>query len=168
MIFHLSAALAKHLKVELTFAKDKIAQPGRVDSWSADLFTSRRHGKFIFVMHDASMWPILMPLKACRTYEEFLASLLRIIQQAYLSHGVSFDVANQNIIVTKRSNRSFIGYMNDAKFHLEVMAGENRNAPPDWPLILSDIARLPFNAKGVYFTPATKFSDIVKPPVDSP
>jgi hypothetical protein len=162
MILHLSAALAKRLKIQLTFAKEKILQTGRADSWSADLFISRKHGKFIFVMHDASMWPILMPLKACPTYEAFLASLLRIIQQAYLSHGVSFDVANQNIIVTKRSNRSFIGYMNDAKFHLDVMACQNRDAPPDWPSILCDIARLPFNAKGVYFTPARKFSEMAK------
>lgn len=52
MILHLSKALAKRLKCDLSFKDSKVAQTGREDSWSADIFRIPRAGAHALIMHD--------------------------------------------------------------------------------------------------------------------
>jgi hypothetical protein len=76
MILHLSRSLAERLRCPLSFPETKVTQSGRMDSWSADLLRLRGFGSQTLVMHDASLWPIIVPLDGCKSYETFLPTLL--------------------------------------------------------------------------------------------
>ena len=91
MILHLSHALAKRLRCDLSLKDQKVAQPGRMDSWSAGLFQARSAGSHALVMHDSSLWPILLPLQSTKRYEDFLHDLLLHIEASYLAVGGHFD-----------------------------------------------------------------------------
>ncbi|MEX1111642.1 MAG: hypothetical protein WEB31_07560 [Chthoniobacterales bacterium] len=146
MILHLSQAVAKRLKCNLSFNKDRVAQTGREDSWSADIFRIKRGGTHALVMHDASLWPFVIDLSDCRTYETFLKALLINIEMSYALIGRDFDGANVTVIATKRSNRSIIGSMNNAIFLLTARIGNSLAAGGriDWAEIQADLSRTPF------------------------
>jgi hypothetical protein len=153
MILHLSQALAKRLKCSLSYQDNKIAQPGRPDAWSADLFRVPRAGTHALVMHDASLWPIIIPLQECRTYHTFLQALLIHIEMSYAAVGREFDGANVTVVATKRSNRSIIGSMNNAIYLVTsrveyVMAsGEAIN----WADIQANLSQTPFMSLEGFF-----------------
>ena len=146
MILHLSQSLAKRLKCSLSYQESKIAQPGNPDAWSADLFRVPRAGTHALVMHDASLWPIIIPLHECRTYHAFLKALLIHIELSYALAGREFDGANVTVMATKRSNRSIIGSMNSAIYLVTsrvegaLAAGEEIN----WSEIQADLSQTPF------------------------
>ena len=153
MILHLSQALAKRLKCNLSFKHARVTQPGREDSWSADMFRIPRAGTHALIMHDASLWPIIIDLKDCRTYEAFLKALLIHIEMSYVIVGRNFDGANITVVATKRSNRSIIGSMNNA-IHLvlcrvddAIAAGE----PINWPDIQAGLGQTPFMSLDGHF-----------------
>ena len=148
MILHLSRKLADRLKCKLTLKDEKIVQSRRMDSWSADLLALPRIGSFALVMHDASLWPILVPMQPRMSYETFLSALLLHIAASYAAFGASFDYSNQTVLVTKRSNRGIIGSMNEAllmiKYEAESMQREQ--CAVDWPAIVAHVAHTPFSA----------------------
>ena len=162
MILHLSHALAKRLKCKLSFAGDKISQTRRVGSWSADILQVPCTGSCILVMHDASLWPIILPLAGCKRYEDFLQALLLHIEASYLSVGGRFDRSNLTVIATKRSNRSVIGSMNEAKFLLGHHVGGMMDASGevDWAAARDQLAQTPFTAVEGHF-PDKRFAMLV-------
>ena len=153
MILHLSQALAKRLKCSLSYQESKIAQPGRPDAWSADLFRVPRAGAHALVMHDASLWPIIIPLQECPTYHTFLKALLIHIELSYAFVGREFDGADVTVVATKRCNRSIIGSMNNAIYLVTsrvegaMTAGEEIN----WSDIQSDLSQTPFMSLEGFF-----------------
>jgi len=148
MILHLSRKLARKLRCELSFEGDKVAQTGRMDSWSADLLTLPKAGSFALVMHDASLWPIVVPLLPRMSYEVFLGALLLHIAASYAAFGANFDYANQTVVVTKRTNRRIIGSMNEAmlmvRYHAQRMFLEQ--GAVDWATIRADLSKTPFSS----------------------
>ncbi len=162
MILHLSRSLAERLRCELSFRDAEVVQTGRMDSWSADLFRLRGFGSQALVMHDASLWPIVIPLGGCKGYEDFLQTLLFHVQASYLAVGGHFDRTNLTIVATKRSNRSIIGSMNEAKRLLahDVVAMKNNFGEVDWIAVSRQLAETPFFAvKG--HLPAKRFAELV-------
>jgi len=162
MILHLSRKLADRLHCKLTLQDKKIVQSGRMDSWSADLLSLPRIGSFALVMHDASLWPILVPMQPRMSYETFLSALLFHIAASYAAFGASFDYANQTVLVTKRSNRRVIGSMNEAllmiKYEAEAMHREQ--GAVDWPALVANIAHTPFSAVEGHF-PDRQFAKLL-------
>ena len=162
MILHLSRKLADRLHCKLTFEREKVAQSGRMDSWSADLLSLPRIGSFALVMHDASLWPILVPLQPRLSYEPFLSALLLHIAASYAAFGASFDYSNQTVLVTKRSNRRLIGSMNDAMFFVKNQAEsmQREQGAVDWPAIVAHVARTPFSSVEGHF-PDRRFAELL-------
>jgi hypothetical protein len=159
MILHLSAALAKKLRVPLSFPNMPVLQTGRSDSWSADILKVRGRERMVLVMHDASQWPLLIPIEGCGTYEEFLQLLMVVMAGNYLAFDKPFDHANQEIILTRRTNRTLIGYMNDAKRCAELKAIihiQDRGAI-NWSDITASLSKTPYNSKTGFFIPRDKF-----------
>jgi hypothetical protein len=161
MILHLSAALAKKLRAPLSFSNMPVLQTGRADSWSADILKVQGRARMVLVMHDASQWPLLIPIEGCGTYEEFLQLLIIFMAGSYLAFDKPFDHENQEIIVTRRTNRTLIGYMNDAKrcsgltaiMHLESRGSIN------WSEITDSLMNTPYSSKNGFFMPRDKFPD---------
>lgn len=166
MILHLSQALAKRLKCELSFKESKVAQPGREDSWSADIFRIPRAGTHALVMHDASLWPIIMDLRHCKTYDAFLEHLLLHIEASYMMVNGDFDGANITVVATKRSNRSIIGSMNNAIYLIESYVEEAKtdNNEIDWLEVQSHLANTPFMSLAEHL-PAQAFIKLVGRPL---
>lgn len=162
MILHLSRKLADRLRCKLTLNDEKIVQSGRMDSWSADLLSLPRIGSFALVMHDASLWPILVPMQPRMSYETFLSALLLHIAASYAAFGARFDYGNQTILVTKRSNRRLIGSMNDAMFFMkhEAASMQREHGAVDWPAIVARVARTPFSSVEGSF-PDMRFEDLL-------
>jgi hypothetical protein len=162
MILHLSQALAKRLKCRLSLTDAKINQTGRVDSWSADIFRIPRLGTHALIMHDASLWPIILPLPGSKSYEDFLQALLFHIEASYFSVGGYFDRSNLTVIATKRSNRSIIGSMNEARFLLGHYVGARMNdsGEVDWAAARDQLAQTPFTAVEGHF-PDKRFAQLV-------
>ena len=162
MILHLSRKLADRLHCKLTLQDKKIVQSGRMDSWSADLLSLPRIGSFALVMHDASLWPILVPLQPRMSYETFLSALLFHIAASYAAFGASFDYANQTVLVTKRSNRRIIGSMNDAMFFMknEAQSMQREQGSVDWPSIVARVACTPFSSVEGHF-PDKRFAELL-------
>jgi len=159
MILHLSAALAKRLGVKLSFADKPVQQPGRTDAWSADILKVDGKERMVLVMHDASQWPILIPIEGCRTYEEFVGLLMILLAGNYQAFDKPFDHENQEIILTRRTNRTLIGYMNDAKRCAEwkaLMHLQNRQSI-NWSEITDSLITTPYNSKDGFFIPRDKF-----------
>jgi hypothetical protein len=146
MILHLSLALAKRLKCDLSFKKDRVAQAGREDSWSADMFRIKRGGTHALIMHDASLWPFIIDLRDCRTYEAFLKAVLINIEMSYALVAREFDGANVTVVTTKRSNRSIIGSMNNAIYLVTARVEDALAAGEliDWAEIQADLSHTPF------------------------
>jgi hypothetical protein len=162
MILHFSRSLAKRLRCQLSFAGTAVEQPGCMDSWSADLFRLRGIGSHALVMHDASLWPIILPLEGCKRYEDFLALLLYHVEASYLATGGQFDRGNLTVVTTRRSNRRIIGSMNEAKrllAHL-VSAMFERSGDVDWSAARHQLAQTPFFAVEGLF-PAKRFAQLV-------
>lgn len=159
MILHFSAALAKRLRVKLSFPDKPVLQPGRKDAWSADILKVDGKERMVLLMHDASQWPILVPIAGCKSYEEFIGLLLLMVAGNYRAFNEPFDHENQEIILTRRTNRTLIGYMNDAKRCAELKAlmhlqnGEAIN----WSEITDSLISTPYNSKDGFFTPRDKF-----------
>ena len=159
MILHLSAALAKKLRVPLSFANMPVLQTGRTDSWSADILKIKGRARMVLVMHDASQWPLLIPIEGCGTYEEFIQLLMVVMAGNYLAFDKPFDHANQEIIVTRRTNRTLIGYMNDAKrcAELRALMDLKERGSINWSEITDSLAKTPYNSKSGFFIPRDKF-----------
>ena len=162
MILHLSRKLADRLQCKLSFERENVTQAGRIDSWSADLFSPPGHGCFGFIMHDASLFPILVPLRAKTNYEAFLGDLLQHIECAYGNVGAEFDTANQTVLLTKRSNRSIIGSMNEAIWRLgfEATMAADMKRRIDWSKTVEYIGTMPFSAVKGHF-PDKRFAELV-------
>jgi len=162
MILHLSLKLANRLDCKLTLKDAKIVQSGRMDSWSADLLSLSRAGSFALVMHDASLWPILVPMQPRMSYDTFLSALLLHIAASYAAFGASFDYSNQTVLVTKRSNRRIIGSMNEAMFLMKHQAQsmQMEDGLVDWPAIVASVSRTPFSSVEGHF-PDKRFAELV-------
>jgi hypothetical protein len=166
MILHLSQGLAKRLKCTLSFKDSKVAQTGREDSWSADLFRIPRLGTHALVMHDASLWPLIIDLHSHTTYESFLQRLLLHIEASYMMVNGDFDGANISVVATKRSNRSIIGSMNNAIYLIEsyVEQAMAEDGEIDWLAVQSHLANTPFMSLPDHF-PAKAFINTVGRPL---
>lgn len=115
MIIRPSAQLAKRLKCEITEAPSLPEHQRHLSSWSGDLFAFRGVGSHALMMHDATLFTFLVPLEGIRSFEPFVVRFLDRVAAIWSSLGASFDPQNQNVVALKRSNRSLIGTMNEAK-----------------------------------------------------
>ena len=162
MILHLSRKLADRLKCKLTLKDEKIVQSRRMDSWSADFLSLPNIGKVALVMHDASLWPIIVPMQPRMSYEAFLSVLLLHISASYAAFDAHFDFSNQTVLVTKRSNRRVIGSMNEAllMIRFEAEAMHRDQGAVDWPALVANIAHTPFSAVEGHF-PDRQFAKLL-------
>lgn len=159
MVLHFSSALAKKLRVHLSFKNRPISQMGREDSWSADIIKVNGKESMVLVMHDASQWPILIPIEGCRTYEKFITLLMIMLGGNCRACNKPFDHENQQILLTRRTNRTLIGYMNDAKrcASFTAEAQLEANGTINWSQIIHSLANTPYRSKDGFFTPHDKF-----------
>lgn len=162
MILHLSAALAKKLRIPLSFSDMPVLQTGRADSWSADILKVKGRVRMVIVMHDASQWPLLIPIKSCGTYEKFIGVLLVSMAGSYQAIDEPFDHENQEIIITRRTNRSLIGYMNDAKRCADAMATMQLGSEGTihWGKITHSLEGTPYHSKDGFIIPRNKFRNL--------
>jgi hypothetical protein len=100
--------------------------------------------------------------RPCKRYEDFLQTLLFHIEASYLSVGGRFDRSNLTVIATKRSNRSIIGSMNEAKCLLGYYVGGKMDdsGDVDWAAARDELAQTPFTAVQGHF-PDKRFEQLV-------
>lgn len=105
------------------------------------------------MMHDATLFTILVPLDGVRSFEPFVTRFLTRVATAWSSFGASFDSQNQNIMVLKRSNRSLIGSMNEAKWLLEgdVIHHLESTGQVDWIEAERQMNNVPYSALEEHF-----------------
>ena len=147
VIIRPSALLAKRLKCNITESPTLPDQQRDMSSWSGDLFTFRGVGSHALMMHDATLFMFLVPLEGIRSFEPFVIRFQDRVAAIWSSVGASFDSQNQNVVALKRSNRSLIGTMNEAKWLLEgdvIQALENFRAV-DWAVVEHQMNEVPYS-----------------------
>ena len=97
--------------------------------------------------HDATLFTFLVPLEGIRSFEPFVTQFLERVAAIWSSFGASFDPQNQNVVALKRSNRSLIGSMNDAKWLLENVMIQSRESgdPVNWAEIEHHMNEVPYS-----------------------
>ena len=133
LIIHASRDFAKRYKCEMSLPGEKVAQTGRPDSWSAHFIRIGRK-PLALMMHDATLWTIIIPATGVTTLPKFLGIFLDRVAGIWASYGATFDPANQQVLFFPRSNRSAIGSMNDAvsMMHFAERLAAEEKKPPDW------------------------------------
>jgi hypothetical protein len=147
MIIHCSKDFTKRYKCRLSAFEGGAAQSGKMTSWSAHFF--RIHSTpLVLLMHDASLWPILIEVKGVTKLEDLLPLFLERVMDLFRAHEHVFDEKNQAIIFLPRSNRSLIGSMNDAIKTLEFHSQDirSRGEVVNWLGFEAYITKTPFSA----------------------
>lgn len=147
IVIHASREFAKRYRCQLSLPGEKVAQTGRLDSWSAHFVRVGRI-PLVVMMNDATLWAILIPATGLTTLEKLLPVFLTRVAEAWAAHGAAFDPLNQSVAFFPRSNRSLIGSMNDAIFHIrceEEMARDGGRSM-DWTQMEARLNRMPYGA----------------------
>ena len=102
------------------------------------------------VMNDASLSTIIVPLKGCKKFEDFLLLFLGIASSFLEQRGKAFDPFNQSVVVVKRSDRSLIGTMNEAKFLMQVYVSGDLDSigTIDWERLEQRLNDVPYSRIG--------------------
>lgn len=164
LFIHVSREFAKRYRCQLSFVGEKVAQAGRLDSWSAHFVRIGRN-PLVVMMNDATLWAVLIPATGVTTLEKLLSVFLGRIAEVWKAHGAAFDPLNQQFIFLSRSNRSLIGSMNEAIFQVrceEEMAREG-NRPVDWTEMETRLNRMPYGAMK-YAYPREMLAAALAPP----
>ena len=163
-IIYASAFFVKRLKCTVSLSSDKLTQTRTMEGWSGDILKVACAGEAAVMMHDASLAVIIVPLKGVRRFEEFLLSFLRSEAELWKTLGATFDEANQNVLVLRRSNRSLIGSLNNAKQFIEftVVDQLDDSKPIDWNEAQRFINQTPFAVIGYEF-PLKKLEHLLRP-----
>ena len=148
LILRPSVKLAQRLKCRITESPHLPKQQRDSDSWSGDLFARRGAGSHALMMHDATLFSVLVPLDNIRSFEPFVIRFLARVAQTWKRFGSSLDPTNQNLVVMKRTNRSIIGSMNEAKWLLEgdVIQSLEKHGSVDWTDIERQMNEVPYSA----------------------
>lgn len=147
LLLHVSRDFAKRYRCQLSLAGEKVVQKGRLDSWSGH-FVRVGRVPLVVLMNDATLWSILIPATGLTTQEQLLPVFLERVAEVWRAHGAEFDPLNQQLAFFSRSNRSLIGSMNEAIFHIrcqEEMAREGKR-PVDWTEMETRLNRMPYGA----------------------
>lgn len=147
IIIHASHAFAKRYRCPLSLPGEKVAQPGRLDAWSAHFVRIGRK-PVVMMMNDASFWSIILPATGLTTLEKLLPVFFDRVAEVWSANGVDFDAANQSVLFFLRSNRSLIGSMNDAIRMIRFADEHARDAGEemDWPNMENDLNGMPYGA----------------------
>lgn len=99
-------------------------------------------------MHDATLWPIILPAKAAPHLASLLPQFLTRVNHVWREHGAEFDSHNQSILFLKRTDRALIGSMTEAVKHLQWIAELDRHEKkkPDWNAYEEVIQKMIFGA----------------------
>lgn len=119
MIINVSASFVKRLHCPVSFADRRPIHLGWLDSWSADIFRSDA-GQCALMMNDTSLSMVAVPLKDIRTFEQFLPVFLHRAARIFKEAGGTLDPASQTVMILRRSDRSLIGTMNEAREHARI------------------------------------------------
>jgi len=97
--------------------------------------------------HDATLFTFLVPLEGIRSFEPFVTQFLERVAAIWSSFGASFDPQNQNVVALKRSNRSLIGSMNEAKWLMEgvVIQSLESVGSVDWAVVEHQMNAVPYS-----------------------
>lgn len=76
-------------------------------------------GEFTILMNDASLSTLIFQINGIKSFDQLLPVVLDKISALFAPHGKSFDVENQSLLFLKRSDRSLIGTLNEAKYQAE-------------------------------------------------
>jgi hypothetical protein len=133
MIIFVSNDFAKRYQCPITQVAAPVQQARRADSWSVHVFKDRSTSYVLF-MHDATLWPVIFPVKAAPKLARLLPLFLERVQKVWREHGAEFDSQNQSILFLKRTDRVLIGSMTEAVKHVQWIAELDRyeNKPADW------------------------------------
>ncbi|MFV1995940.1 MAG: hypothetical protein ACC661_10940 [Verrucomicrobiales bacterium] len=147
IIIHASRNFAKRYQCELSLPGEKVAQTGRLDSWSAHFIRIGRK-PVVMIMNDATLWSIIVPATGVTTLAKLLSIFLKRVEEVWAAHGVAFDPSNQNVVFFPRSNRSLIGSMNDAvsQMHYRERMAREESRPMDWGAMETDLNEMPYGA----------------------
>ena len=160
---HASREFAKRYRCQLSLSGEKVVQAGRLDSWSAHFVRIGRN-PLVVMMNDASLWAILIPATGLTTLEKLLPVFLERVSGVWGAHGVAFDSMNQSLAFFPRSNRSLIGSMNEAIFHIrceEEMARDG-GRPMDWTKMEHRLNRMPYGSMNYQF-PTERLAALLHP-----
>ncbi len=113
MILHASAAFTKRFKCQVSLPEHRLPQTRRMDAWSCH-FIRLGTTPVVVVMHDATLYTLVIPAKGAKSLGELWLRLVGRIAETWWKHGVEYDPGNQTVIVLPRTDRSRIGSMNDA------------------------------------------------------
>lgn len=102
------------------------------------------------MMHDATLWSVIIPATEVTTLPKFLGIFLGRVAEIWASHGATFDPANQDLIFFPRSNRPLIGSMNDAvsMMHLAERLAVEEKKTLDWGELEDHLNRTFYKAIG--------------------
>ena len=161
---HASKAFVERFGCAVSLPKDKPVQTPSIDGWSGDLLKVPRAGQVAVMMHDASLGTLIVPLKGVRRFEEFLPLFLQRVVELWEAVGATFDPANQQVMILRRTNRSLIGSLNNAKELIGFTAFDQmeRGEPIDWNEAQGLINGTPFSAID-YDLPLEKLATLVLP-----
>ena len=162
--FHASKAFVERFGCAISLPKDKPAQTQSINAWSGDLLKVPRAGQVAVMMHNASLVTLIVPLKGVRRFVEFLPLFLQGVAELWMAVGATFDPANQQMIILRRTNRSLIGSMNNAKELLDftVFDQMERGESIDWNEAQALINGTPFSAID-YDLPLEKLATLLLP-----
>lgn len=147
MIIHASKDFVQRYKIRTSAVATHNQHSRRIDSWSGHVFKMGTT-PFVCFMHDASLWPLIIPAKGITKMEKLLPLFLSRVKEVWQSHGSAFDPQNQAILFHTRKDRSLIGSMNEALQHIKLMADIERaeGNPIEWTKMEAYIQRTPFSA----------------------
>lgn len=147
MLIFVSNDFAKRYQCPITQVAAPVQQTRRADSWSVHVFKDRST-PYAFFMHDATLWPVIFPVKAAPKLAKLLPLFLERVRSVWQEHGAEFDSQNQSILFLKRTDRALIGSMTEAVKHLQWIAELDRHElkAPDWDAYEVVIQKMIFGA----------------------
>ncbi len=101
----------KRFKCAVSAAGPWRGQGRRIDEWSCH---DVRLGTMPGAMHDAALYPQVIPVTGVKTFGDFWRLFLLRVAEIWAAYGAEFEPANEAVVVLPRTDRTHIGSMNDA------------------------------------------------------
>ena len=100
------------------------------------------------MMHDATLWTVIIPATGITTRPKFLGIFLDRVAGIWEAHDATFDPANQQVLFFPRGNRSLIGSMNEVVFQMRDADEDARHGgePFSWEEIEAHFNDMPYGA----------------------
>jgi len=133
VILHISKAFAKHFKCEVSKLNEPKPQTGKLDCWSAHYFEIGSE-QLVLIMNDATFWTFVIAADNLSDFDELLSLFLKKVEVVWDRFGSSFDSENLSLVIYPRTNRKFIGSMNDLVQQMRCEEDEAyiEGRDPDW------------------------------------